>query len=326
VTLVFAFAFKALTLLTVSPNVNYFGSRLQSAWNLGRAIAPHSGLVAADPATGYFIPAATGNHVFTMSMGHADSGQEPRLAESTYRVLREVYVGAPARASAALRQLWLAGVRWVVADKFNSMAPPDQVHLYFGPYTGLIGPRDAAYNAQYLSRLSSIGSEVYDDDEFTVFKLDKSRLLQSTSLPASIRQPDYARIRAMLGTLQRGNSATSAAVAPELYRLGVRLVTLSLGQVSSKAHIYAYGQSLGSPDAVSIPIDTGPRAVSCEGICTPDAGLSGFEALGNVLHEDAVFNTIVELSPPPPPPRVRPHQRPPHRVGKGDRRRTRRSP
>jgi hypothetical protein len=196
--------------------------------------------------------------------------------------------------------LWRAGVRWVVADKFTSMAPPDQVHLYFGPYTGLIGPHDAAYNAQYLSRLSAVGEEVYDDNEFSVFKLDRARLLKATSQPASISQPDYPRIRVTLDSLQRGNAAANAAAATTLYHLGVRMVTLSVGQVSARSRIYAYGQSLGTQDVVSSPVKSGRWGTSCEGICPRDTDLSALEALGTVLHEDPLFSTIVALSPPAP--------------------------
>ena len=76
-TLVFALAFKLVTLFALPANVTYFGNELQPAYALGRIIpsAP-AGLVASDPFTSYYIPGDTGRGVLTMTKAHVGSQAE----------------------------------------------------------------------------------------------------------------------------------------------------------------------------------------------------------------------------------------------------------
>ncbi|MGO9975871.1 MAG: hypothetical protein ACLP01_24315 [Solirubrobacteraceae bacterium] len=294
-TLVLAFAFKALTLVCVSTNQSYFGSPLQSAWTLGQVIGPDTGRVASDPSTSYYIPAAAGDPVVTLS-GHADSGAEPRRADIGYRLMHELYAGDDWQSADALLHLWLDGVRWVVVEKFTSLRPADRQLFFFGPYSGLVTRSDMALMARYYSRLAAAGTQVYDDNEYTVFKLDGRRLEQAINAPASIAPQAAGRIRNVLVGLAEHRDQDVVRDGAELYRLGVRIVTVSVGTFGSQPHIYGFGQSLSAPDMVSSAV-TAP-GLGCRAVCYRSRDLGWMARLGRVLHSDNRFMTVVALSAP----------------------------
>ncbi|MGA2928479.1 MAG: hypothetical protein ABSG43_21300, partial [Solirubrobacteraceae bacterium] len=252
-TLLLAFTFKVVTLLTVSPTENYFGAPLQTAWTLGRVIAPDSGRVASDPSTSYYIPAATGDPVVTLS-GHADSGAEPLRAEIGYELMHELYAANAWQSADALLHLWLDDVRWVVVEKSTSLRPADRHLFFYGPYSGLISRSDMALMARYYSRLAAVGTQVYDDEEYTVFKLDGQRLERAIDAPASIAPAVAARVGRILVGLVEHDGQGAANASAELYRIGVRMVTVSVSAFGSVPHVYGFGQSLSAPDMVAAPV------------------------------------------------------------------------
>ena len=295
VTLLMAFSFKAVALLVVPSTENYFGAPLQSAWTLGRVIAPQSGRVASDPSTSYYIPAAADDAVVTLS-GHADSGAEGERAELGYSLMHQLYAGDAWHSADALLHLWQYGVRWVVVEKSTSLRPSNRHLFFFGPYSGLITRSDMALMARYYSRLAAAGTPVYDDDEYTVFKLDGRRLEGAVNAPASIAASNAGQVRdILLGLAERGGQGAAAAAAT-LYRLGVRVVTVSVGTFGSEPHIYGFGQSLSAPDMIASAV-TAP-GLGCRAVCYRDRGLGWMARLGRVVHSDNRFMTIVELSPP----------------------------
>lgn len=294
-TLLVAFAFKAVTLLTVAPTENYFGAPLQSAWTLGRVIGPNTGRVATDPSTSYYIPAAADDPVITLS-GHADSGAEPSRADIGYRLMHELYAGSAWQSADALLHLWLNGVRWVVVEKSTSLRPATRQQFFYGPYSGLITRSDMALMARYYSRLAAVGTQVYDDEEYTVFKLDGSRLERAIDAPSSISPAAAPRLRAILvGLVEHGGDGAVGASA-ELYRQGVRTVTVSVAAFGSVPRVYGFGTSLSAPDTISASVTA--RGLGCRAVCLGGRGLSWLAHLGRVVHSDNRYMTVVELSPP----------------------------
>jgi hypothetical protein len=294
-TLLVALLFKVATLVAVPQSENYFGAPLQSAWTLGRVIGPDTGRIAADPSTSYYLPAATDNGVITLS-GHADSGAEPARSDIGYRLMHQVYAGGAYAAGDALLHLWHAGVRWVVAEKSTSLRAADRHLFFFGPYSALIDHSDMALMARYFSRLSQAGTPVYDDAEYTVFRLDGSRLRRAVDAPRSITPVDRSAVGATLRTLVGHHGAGAVAAAAELYRRGVRVVTLSLGAFGSQPHIYALGQSLSAPDMVTVAVSA--RGLGCHAICYSHRGIGWMSRLGQVVHRDSRFMTVVALRAP----------------------------
>jgi hypothetical protein len=290
-----AFAFKAATLLTTSTSTSYFGAPLSTLWQFGKVIPPGSGLVASDPSTSYFIPIATGHRVLTFGIGHADSGAEPVLAESGYELLRNVYVGTQAQAATALRLTWAAGVRWYVVEKYTTLSPPTERLLFGAAYNSLITAPDINRLAAYNSRIAAVAHEVFDNAEFTVYRLDFRRLMQVTSAPASILPRNRPAVVRALRTLAVRRGRTAARVGPLLYRLGVRMVTLSVGELNSTPILTAYGQSMSDGDTVPIAVTSGRWVVDCLPACSAAPASSEIERLGRVLHSDGRFSTIVAL-------------------------------
>jgi hypothetical protein len=294
-TLLASLAFKATTLATVSTRLNYFGSQLSTLWQFDRVIPPRSGVVASDPSTSYFIPITTRNRVLTFGMGHADSGSEPELAKSGYVLLRTVWAGNGTQATRALVRMWNVGVRWVVVEKFTTLQPPTQMKLFWGPYNALIGGTDINPLARYNARLAIVGRQTFDNGEFTVYRLNGRRLSRAVRTRPTIGVGNIRRVHSLLVRLVAGDTATAAVTEPSLYRLGVRFVALSYGELGSTPTLTAFGGTLGSADVVTLPVRNGRWAVDCVPECYFSYPSSEVERLGTVLHNDGRFSTIVSL-------------------------------
>jgi hypothetical protein len=294
-TLTVAFAFKVLTLETESPYVDYFGDPLGTLWSFNRIIPRGPGIVASDPAIGYFMPVMTGHRVLTFSKGHADSGNEQSQAQAGYGLLRRVYGGSGVQASQALGRMWSLGVRWVVVEKFTNFDPATQQQLFAAPYTSLITATDVNRLALYNSRLTAVGVQTYDDQEFTVYRLSRAMLSNATSGAASIAQSKRGDVASALHRLAETRGPAPAALRHELARDGVRTVTLSYGEFGSIPTLSAYGRSL-TESPVVVRVSSGRWQVDCSPQCNSASAAKTITSLGPVLHSDGRFSTIVRLS------------------------------
>ena len=294
-TLLASLAFKAITLATVSTRLNYFGSQLSTLWQFNRVIPPNSGIVASDPSTSYFIPITTRDRVLTFGMGHADSGTEPELAKSGYVLLRTAWADTGPQAVRALVRMWNKGVRWVVVEKFTTLQPPTQLKLFWGPYNALISGTDINPLALYNARLAIVGRQTFDNGEFTVYRLNARRLSRAAGTKPSIAAGNLPRVHSLLVRLVAGDTATAAVTEPRLYRLGVRFVALSYGELGSTPTLTAFGATLSARDVVTLPVRNGRWAVDCVPECYFSYPSSEVERLGTVLHNDGRFSTIVAL-------------------------------
>jgi hypothetical protein len=297
-TLVGAFTYKAVTLLVVPGNQNYFGSSLSTLWQFNRVIPPRSGVVASDPNTSYFIPVITDNHVLTLGMGHADSGTELRQARAGYKQIHELYVGSQSQAAAVLRRMWSKGVRWVVVETYTTLARPNQKSLYATPYNGLITAPDINLMARYNSRLASVGAVTFQNNEFTVYRLQRRRLMSVTDHRRTMPALDRETVLSGLRALAKGGGVTAVREGRVLYRLGVRMVTLSYGELGSTPTLTAYGRWMRDDQMVQYAVRSGRWALNCLPECYVAYSSSETERLGRVLYTDGRFSTVVALSAP----------------------------
>jgi hypothetical protein len=294
-TLTAAFGYKVVTLEAEPVNLNYFGAQLGTLWSFHRIIPPGPGLIATDPSTGYYMPVTTGHRVLAFSKGHADSGTEQTQAEAGYELLRGVYRGTGPQAAAALRRMWALGVRWVVVEKFTDFDPGSQQQLFAAPYNSLITAPDVNRMATYNSRLAAVGVQTYDDQEFTVYRLVKRRLLSATNTGPSLAPNSHATIAAALRLLARTRGPAAPQVRDVLYQDGVRMVTLSYGEFGSRPQLTAYGRSLSADGAIRVPVNSGRWQVNCVPLCNSAPAARTITSLGRTLHSDGRFNTVVSV-------------------------------
>jgi hypothetical protein len=184
-TFALAVGVKVGTLLAAPASVSYFGSELQPVWALGEHIPPGPGLVATDPKTAYFIPAATGHRVLTVDKAHASSARELALAEDGYQLLRRYYAGGPSWWQAA-RQMWKRGVRYVVVEKHTTLEPASLADFTW--QNAIL--RTAAQRrglSRYFYENNRTGRLVYDSPDFVVYKLDARKLFPRTVRAPAVR-------------------------------------------------------------------------------------------------------------------------------------------
>lgn len=294
-TLTATFAYKALTLEAEPSNVDYFGAQLGTLWSFHGIIPPGPGIVATDPGTGYFMPVTTGHRVLTFSKGHADSGSEQTQAEAGYELLRRVYGGSGREAATSLRRMWALGVRWVVVEKFTNFDLATQQQLFAAPYNSLITGPDVSRMATYNERLATVSDQVYDDQEFTVYRLVRARLMRATSAPPSLAAGARGSITSALRALAATHGPAPARLRETLLRAGVRTVTLSYGEFGAMPVLSAYGGSIAADTPVSITVGGGRWQVDCVPLCDTAPAARTVTGLGRVLHGDGRFSTIVRL-------------------------------
>jgi hypothetical protein len=181
-TLAFSLAFKLITLLALPTTITYFSSPLQPDYSFASIIPSQPpGLVASDPFTSYYIPAATGRHVLTTTKAHAESQSELDASSEGYDLLHAFYVAPDDNWWGTAKSLWNAGVRFVLLEKRTSLAPPNLTVFSTGPTPLVRTKADSAMLGRMFWRLGRIGSVVHDEREFVVYELDATKLEGGTS-------------------------------------------------------------------------------------------------------------------------------------------------
>ncbi len=169
-----AIGVKVATLLEAPPSVSYFGSTLQPVWKLGDHLPPGPGLVATDPDTAYFIPAATGRHVLTVGKGHVSSKRELALAENGYRLLHRYYAGGSDWWQAG-QEMWRRGVRYVVVEKHTTLEPKT-LGDFIWQTASLRTPAQRRALGNYYYENGRVGTVVYDSPDHVIYRLDRKTL------------------------------------------------------------------------------------------------------------------------------------------------------
>ena len=293
--LLLVFCFKVGTLLIEPTDINYFGSPLPTAWNFGAVIPANSGIVASDPATSYYIPATTGNRVLTLS-GHADSGAEPHIADAGYLEMHRLFTGSASQFGQTISAMYRRGVRWVVVEKFTSLRPATRELLFATPTSGFISRGDIPLMARYMSRLQHVGIQVYDDEEYTVYRLDRDMLRRAVSGDETLSPGAASQVVSTLKNLVRSPAEGTAPPAQRLYRLGIRQLTIGYGAFGAPPELIASGDALAAGDVVSTQIEA--RDLVCSTICSGQRSLRWIYAMGRAVHDDGRFLTILRLSAP----------------------------
>jgi hypothetical protein len=173
-TFALALTFKVVTLLHAPPTVSYFGQPLQPAWSLGEHVPPGLGLVATDPATAYFVPAATGHRVLTVHKGHVSSRRELDQARGGYRLLRRYYAGGSDWWRAG-QEMWRRGVRYVVVQKQTTLEPRT-LDAFIWQSALLRTPAQRRALGNYFYENNRVGDLIYDSEDFVVYRLDHEKL------------------------------------------------------------------------------------------------------------------------------------------------------
>jgi len=180
-TFVLALSVKVGALLLAPPTVTYFGEALQPAWSLGEHIPPGKGLVAADPATAYFIPATTGRRVLTVDKGHVSSRKELEAAREGYKLLHRYYAGGDGWWKAA-QEMWARGVRYVVVAKQTTLEPKT-LDDFIWQTAALRTPAQRAALGNYFYENNRVGTLVHDSDDYAVYRLEKAKLFPEAGGP-----------------------------------------------------------------------------------------------------------------------------------------------
>lgn len=173
-TLVLLAAFKLATLLGLPDRSTYFGSSLQPAYELGRIIPQAPGLVAADPFTAYYVPAASGHRVLSVTKAHVGSPAELAASQRGYRLLHEYYAGDDWWSAA--QSMWRLGVRYVLVEKSTSLAPRTLAEFSTGPTPLIRTAADRRQLGTYFYRNNRVGTLVYDSDSYVVYRLERRKL------------------------------------------------------------------------------------------------------------------------------------------------------
>jgi hypothetical protein len=148
---------------------------LPAAYSLGNQIPVGTpGIVAADPYTSYYLPAATGHAVIDISKSHVGSKSELAAASAGYALVHRVYVGRGWKQ--AMRTMWRRGVRYVVVDHRLMLADPTLER-----FSNDVDPlwRTGAQRKQlgrYFARLNLVGRLIADTPQYAVYRLDPAKL------------------------------------------------------------------------------------------------------------------------------------------------------
>jgi hypothetical protein len=174
VTFVLALVFKLVLLVGVPKTFSYFGSPLQPAYALGKALPPGPGLVASDPFTAYYIPGASGHRVLSVTKAHVGSAEELAASERGYRLLHQYYLSS--NWWAAAQTMWRRGVRYVVVEKHTSLAPPTLADFSTGPTPLIRTNVQRRQLGTYFYRNNRVGKLVRDSPTYAVYRLDRRKL------------------------------------------------------------------------------------------------------------------------------------------------------
>jgi hypothetical protein len=172
-------AIRLLFLFYAPPTVTYYpASWIPAGYTLGQQIPTGSGLVAADPYTSYYVPAATGRQTLLISKGHVGSASELAAASAGYVLLHRLYIGD--RWQEAMRTMWREGVRYVVVDHRLTLADPTLEQFSNDPMPLWLTDAQRTQLGRYFARLNLLGHVVDDTPQFVVYKLDEAKVRWET--------------------------------------------------------------------------------------------------------------------------------------------------
>jgi hypothetical protein len=137
-------------------------------------IPPGSGLVASDPFTAYYIPAATGHRVLSLTKAHVGSDDELAASERGYRLIHDYYAGDDWWAAA--QAMWNRGVRYVVVEKHTTLAPRTLAEFSTGPTPLVRTVEQRRQLGTYFYRNNRVGRLIDDSPTYAVYRFERQKL------------------------------------------------------------------------------------------------------------------------------------------------------
>jgi len=132
------------------------------------------GLVATDPFTAYYVPAAAGHRVLTVTKAHVGSADELAASQAGYALLHEYANGDDWWAAA--QRMWRRGVRYVVIEKRTLLRAPTLAEFSTGPTPLVRTPADRRWLGTYFYRNNRLATTLYDSPNYVVYRLEKRKL------------------------------------------------------------------------------------------------------------------------------------------------------
>jgi hypothetical protein len=168
--------FRWILLFATSSAVTFWGpSWLPEGYDLGGTIpSGGSGVVASDPYTSYYIPAATGHNTLLVSASHVGSAPEQQAADRGYGLLHQLYTGD--NWQSATRRMWLLGVRYVVVNQKVILADRTLERFSSDPLPFWRTHSQHTQFGAYIARLNLLGSVIAQPAGYVVYRLDRDKV------------------------------------------------------------------------------------------------------------------------------------------------------
>jgi hypothetical protein len=183
-TIAFALVFKLVTLLSPAPGVGLLRSQVPPAYRIGRIVAAEAqGVVASDPATSLYLPAATGQPVLTVVPTATTWDSERAISVRGYALLHAFYLASPRDWWPPAQALWQAGVRDVLVNERVSLGPATVQGFAAGPPPTIRTAADRQLLGRMQWRLRRIAVLVYSDHQWALYRLSRPRLFGSMHKP-----------------------------------------------------------------------------------------------------------------------------------------------
>jgi hypothetical protein len=187
--------------------------------------------------------------------------------------------------------MWARGVRWVIVERYTSLAPPTLDDYYAGPYSSLVTRRDGRLASHYIAHIASVAHVVKQTWEFTIFRLDGRALAMQSGAPASIASRDRPGVGRLLARLEARGPSAAQAVRRGLLARGVHTVTVNVGWMRVAPRLSAYADSLSEGAGVHMHL-----GVNRDGACVACGRVrDALGRLGTIRFADSRF-VVVRLA------------------------------
>jgi O-antigen/teichoic acid export membrane protein len=179
-TLIGSVGFRIATLVLLPATITYFNNPIQTAYALAPLMPAGTGAVITDPFTSYFIPAATGNPVFSITQAHVGSPAEKTASANGYQLIHTFFMGAPGWRDAA-RTLYQRGARYVLIQDQTLLAAPDLQTFSTGLTPIYRTDDDFLRRRVYTRNVSRIATLVWASAEYRLYRLDQTRVFAAAA-------------------------------------------------------------------------------------------------------------------------------------------------
>ena len=114
--------------------------------------------------------------MLTVTKGHVGSQAELTASTRGYALLHDFYVAPDNDWWPTAQAIWSSDVRYFLVEKQTSLAPPNLELFSTGPTPLIRTATDAALMGRLFWRLGRIGSLLYSDPQYALYRLDGTKL------------------------------------------------------------------------------------------------------------------------------------------------------